>query len=262
MASFLGVPITARGEVYGNLYLTDKVGWSEFTHDDEALVASLALAAGIAIENARLHQRVQETAVYEDRDRLARDLHDSVIQRLFAVGLSLQAMAGNAAATPMADRLTTAVADIDDAIRQIRASIYALGMTGTAEGVRADILSLVRELNPVVGFDVRVVFDGPVDSAISDEVAEHLVATIREAVTNIARHAQATQASVILSVHDGRCSLLVGDNGRGTDENELSGGGLGLANLQRRAEKLHGTFVAESPKGGGTLLTWEVPVDQ
>ncbi len=84
MASFLGVPIKVRDEVYGNLYLADKVGWSEFTRDDEALVGALSLAAGIAIENARLHDRVRRSAVYEDRDRVARDLHDTVIQRLFA----------------------------------------------------------------------------------------------------------------------------------------------------------------------------------
>jgi GAF domain-containing protein len=95
MTSFLGVPIKVRDEVYGNLYLTDKVGWTEFTAQDEALVGALALGAGIAIENTRLHQRVQKVAVYDDRDRLARDLHDNVIQRLFAAGLSLQAMAGS-----------------------------------------------------------------------------------------------------------------------------------------------------------------------
>ncbi len=95
MTSFLGVPLKVRDDVYGNLYLTDKVGWSEFTGDDEALVGALALAAGIAIENARLHAQVQQVAVLEDRERLARDLHDTVIQRLFAVGLSLQSLAGS-----------------------------------------------------------------------------------------------------------------------------------------------------------------------
>jgi GAF domain-containing protein len=93
MTSFLGVPVKVRDEVYGNLYLTDKIGWSEFTNDDVALVEALALAAGVAIENARLHQQVQMAAVYEDRDRLARDLHDHVIQRIFGVGLALQSLA-------------------------------------------------------------------------------------------------------------------------------------------------------------------------
>ena len=105
MTSFLGVPIKVRDEVYGNLYLTDKIGWSEFTSDDEALIGALAVAAGIAIENARLHARVQEVAIYEERDRLARDLHDTVIQRLFAIGLSLQSLAGNPSASGISDRL-------------------------------------------------------------------------------------------------------------------------------------------------------------
>src|ERR1035441_6046322 len=105
MVSFLGVPIKVRDEVYGNLYLTDKVGWSEFTADDVALVEALAVAAGIAIENARLHERVREVAVVEDRDRLARDLHDTVIQRLFAVGLSLQSLASTATGPRVTDRL-------------------------------------------------------------------------------------------------------------------------------------------------------------
>ena len=215
MTSFLGVPIKVRDEVYGNLYLTDKIGWSEFTRDDEALVEALALAAGIAIENARLHQRVQEVAVYEDRDRVARDLHDTVIQRLFAVTLSLQSMAGAAEAAGLADRLKEAVSNLDATIRQVRSTIYELGSAGIDQGVRATVLALIRELNAVVGFEVRTSIDGPVDAAISDEVAEHLLATVREALTNVGRHAHASEASVNLSVSGGLCILQVRDNGRG-----------------------------------------------
>ncbi len=262
MTSFLGVPIKVRGDVYGNLYLTDKVGWSEFTSDDQALVEGLALAAGIAIENARLHQRVQAVAVYEDRDRVARDLHDTVIQRLFAVTLSLQSMAGAAAAAGIADRLSQAVSDLDATIRQVRSTIYELGSARLDQGVRTDVLSLIHDLNPVLGFEVQVTFDGPIDAAIPDNLAEHLLATVREAVTNIGRHAQATKASVILRVHDGLCQLLVSDNGIGIRETEAAGEGLGLGNLRRRAEKLHGEFLIESSDVGGTLLTWQVPVNE
>ncbi|MGO9341563.1 MAG: GAF domain-containing sensor histidine kinase, partial [Acidimicrobiales bacterium] len=217
MTSFLGVPLKVRDEVYGNLYLTDKIGWSEFTRDDESLVAALALAAGIAIENARLHQRVREAAIYEDRDRLARDLHDTVIQRLFAVGLSLQSIAGAATSEGLADRLAAAISDLDDTIRQVRSSIYELGSTGAEQGLRARVNSLVRELSPVVGFEIHVSFDGPVDSAISDQIAEHLLAVLREAVTNVGRHAQATEATVRLSANNGFCRLEVSDNGCGID---------------------------------------------
>jgi signal transduction histidine kinase len=260
MTSFLGVPIKVRGEVYGNLYLTDKVGWSEFTSDDESLVEALALAAGIAVGNARLHQKVQEVAVYEDRDRLARDLHDTVIQRLFAVGLSLQSMAVALASSEMTERLDAAITDLDDTIKQVRSTIYQLGSASTDQGLRANILSLVKDLNPVVGFAVPVSFDGPVDSAISHEIAEHLLAVVREALTNIGRHAHASHASLSLSVTDGACRLHITDDGVGIETTAAGEGGFGLVNLRRRAEKLHGSFVTESPATGGSSLIWQVPV--
>jgi signal transduction histidine kinase len=260
MTSFLGVSIKVRDEIYGNLYLTDKIGRSEFTRDDQALVEVLALSAGIAIENTRLNQRVATAAVFEDRARLARDLHDTVIQRLYAVGLSLQSIAGAAAAPELAERLERAVSDIDDTIRQVRSSIFELG--SEESGVRASILSLVRELKPVVGFEILVSFDGPIDTTVSDETGEQLLATIREAVTNIARHAHASEANVTLSVTDGQCCLRVVDNGRGVDETGASEGGLGLANLRRRAENLDGRLSIESSPSGGTSLTWQVPIGQ
>jgi signal transduction histidine kinase len=260
MTSFLGVPIKVRGEVYGNLYLTDKNGWSEFTGDDESLVEGLALAAGIAVENARLHQKVQDVAVYEDRDRLARELHDTVIQRLFAVGLSLQSMAATAAAAGLTERLDVAISDLDDTIRQVRSTIYELGWSATDQGLRASVLSLMRDLNPVVGFAVRVSFEGPVDFAISQEIAGHLLAVIREAVTNVGRHASATHASVALKVADGVCRLQITDDGAWVDTSAATEGGFGLVNLRQRAEKLDGSFTIESPATGGTSLIWQVPV--
>jgi signal transduction histidine kinase len=259
MTSFLGVPIKVRDEVYGNLYLTDKVGWSEFTHDDQALVQVLALAAGVAIENARLHQQVQVVAVYEDRDRLARDLHDTVIQRLFGVGLKLQSMAGRVP-KDLAGELEATVAEVDRVIDRIRSTIYQLGMGGDDRGVRDSVLALVRELNAITGFEVQVSFDGPVDTAVPPDVAEHLLATAREAVTNIGRHAHATGASVTLSVRDGECRLVVVDNGSGLDESNVREGGMGLANMRHRAEKLGGSLNIEGSAGAGTSLTWAVPL--
>jgi signal transduction histidine kinase len=258
MTSFLGVPIKVRDEVYGNLYLTDKVGWSEFTLDDVALVEALGLAAGIAIENTRLHQQVRVAAVYEDRDRMARDLHDTVIQRLFGVGLTLQSMAARGSGD-MAKGLEAAVAEIDHVIQQVRSTIYELGMNGENRGIRDSVITLVRELDTVVGFEVQVSLDGPVDASISDQVAEHLLATIRESVTNIGRHAKATEASVNLAVEGDQCRLTISDNGTGFDPSKPGDGGLGLTNLRRRAEKLNGTFAIEEAEGGGTSLVWQVP---
>ncbi len=258
MTSFLGVPIKVRDEVFGNLYLTNKIGWNEFTREDEALVTSLAVAAGIAIENARLHRLVQEHAISDDRERVARDLHDTVIQTLYGAGLSLQGIAGAALATDVADQVSAVAATIDDAIIQLRSTIYELGLTGGELGIRARIISLLRELTVVAGFEVHSSFYGPVDSVISEVIAEQLLATVREAVTNVGRHAQATRASVRLSVGSDDCLLQVTDNGRGLGAGESSEGGLGLNNMRCRAEKLHGSFEVRSQRGG-TVLTWRVP---
>ncbi len=260
MGSFLGVPIKVRDEVYGNLYLTDKVGWSEFTSDDVALVGALSQAAGIAIENARLHDRVRRSAVYEDRDRMARDLHDTVIQRLFALGLTLQ---GIAARLPdaAASQLGGAVSEIDRVITQVRSTIYELGMGDESRGIRDDVVGLVRELNAVVGFEVELAFDGPVDSAISGQVLEHMLATLREALTNVGKHAHATRATVLVTVDETSCCLTITDDGVGlNDAGVAAGGGHGLPNLRRRAEKLHGTLTVDDAPDGGTALTWKVPL--
>jgi signal transduction histidine kinase len=260
MTSFLGVPVKVREEVYGNLYLTDKIGWSEFTKDDVALVEALALAAGVAIENTRLHQQVRATAVYEDRDRLARDLHDHVIQRLFGVGLSLQSLSVRAG-TDVSSGLQKQVHEVDEIIAEVRATIYALGMGGSTRGVRDDVTVLVGELRDTVEFGLGVSFDGAVDAAISDKVAEHLMATIREAVTNVERHAKATKATISLSVSDGHCILVIADNGRGMDGKGRKDG-LGLTNLRNRAEKLNGRFEVSDGPTGGTVLTWRVPISE
>jgi signal transduction histidine kinase len=260
MRSFLGVPVNVRNEVYGSLYLADRIDGSEFAADDQAVVEALAMAAGMAIENSRLHRRVRELAVLEDRDRMARDLHDTVIQHLYAVGISLEAMAKEPAAAAMADRLTEQVSDIGDAIRQVRSSIYELGLDLGDLGVRASLLTLIRSLDPIVGFNVHVTFAGPVDSVVSESVTENLLATVREAITNIERHAGATTASVSLTVDDGMCVLRIVDNGRGIDDSIVGTGGMGLVNLRRRAEALRGTMDIETPVGGGTALVWRVPV--
>jgi signal transduction histidine kinase len=262
MTSFLGVPVTAHGEVYGNLYLTDKQGWSEFTQDDEWLAMSFAQAAGVAIENARLHGRVQEVALLEDRDRIARDLHDDVIQRLFAAGLALQAL-GRDVDTPVAERLDQVIGDIDSTIRRIRSAIFELVETTIDRGVRAAVLALVHELRPLLGFDPSVSFAGPVDTAMTPEMTEHLLATVREALTNVARHSNATGASVQLTVADGVCTLAIVDNGTGVvsaGSGPTLAGGFGIANLRRRADKLGGELDLEPRAGAGTALTMRVPI--
>src|ERR1019366_6747371 len=158
----------------------------------------------------------------------------------------------------VSNRLNAVVSDIEDSIRQLRSTIYELGLAGNELGIRAKVISLLRDLTFIVGFEVHCSFDGAVDTAISDVIAEHLLATVRETVTNIGRHAQVTRAAVQLSVDDDHCRLQVTDNGRGLGGTETTAGGLGLVNLRRRAERLNGQFDVECPTAGGTVLTWQV----
>jgi signal transduction histidine kinase len=267
MTTFLGVPVKVRGEVYGNLYLTDKVGPDgespqPFTNEDESLVGALAVAAGIAIENARLHGRVREMAVVEDRDRIARDLHDTVIQRLFAVGLSLQGATRLPDRQRLEERVEQAVHDLDDTITQLRTSIFELEAGMAQGGLRRAVLDLVNSLVPVVGLRPVVTFAGPLDSAVPPAVAEHCLAVVREALTNVGKHAEAHRVGVSVAVGDG-LTVTVEDDGRGVDAGiaQAGDGGLGMKNLRARAERLGGTLeVSSGPHGRGTRLCWRVPV--
>jgi signal transduction histidine kinase len=259
MESFLGVPIRVRDAVFGNLYLTDKIGWSEFTEDDEALVGALAVAAGIAIENARLHEQVGRAAVFKDRDRLARELHDSIIQRLFGVGLTLQGVASSGISPSKERRITSAIADIDETIRQIRTTIYGLSLIDEGEAARAYVLSLVDELRDTVSCPLVLTFVGAVDALIGPTVLDQLLPTLREAVTNVEKHAGASRVGVRVTAERGWCRLVITDDGVGFTPSRRPEG-FGLTNMRRRAEKLHGTFEAVPREDGGTVVTWAVPL--
>jgi signal transduction histidine kinase len=261
MRSFLGLPVRARGEVYGNLYLTDKEGASEFSEQDEALAEALALAAGIAIENNRLHDRVRVLSVLDDRDRIARDLHDRVIQRVFAVGLRLQEATRLSNLTDVVERVDRAVDDLDATITEIRTSIYELGGSVVVGGLRHSVIELAAELAPMLGIRPDVAFHGPIDNAVSQRVADNLLSALREALTNTAKHASATRVAITVSVSD-HVTLEVIDDGVGVALPRATSEGLGLANLRKRAERLQGTFDVSSDESGGTRVTWSVPVDE
>jgi signal transduction histidine kinase len=259
MRSFLGVPVTVRGEVFGNLYLTDKTTAKVFSDVDEELVVALAAAAGVAIENARLHTRVQDIVVIEDRERIARDLHDTVIQRLFATGLSLQGTSNLIRDPVIARRLESAIEDLDITVRQIRTAIFGLEASRSGRSdVREEVLTVVAEAARVLGFEPRVLFDGPIDSVVGSDVAQELIATLREALTNIARHTNATEARVVVTAHHDLL-LRVSDDGAGF-ERGVPSGGRGLANMRSRAERLGGAFSVGQGPHGGTVVEWHVPL--
>ncbi len=269
MRSFLGVPIRVRGEVFGNLYLTDKRTAEVFTDVDEELVVGLAAAAGVAIENARLQARVQEFALVEDRERIARDLHDTVIQRLFATGLSLQGTSRlvRSDADAAVNRIEAAVDDLDLTVKHIRSAIFKLESSRgpSAWGLRDRVLALGRDAAGALGFEPRCFFDGPVDSAVDDELAAELLATLREALTNVARHARATSVHVEVIVDD-HVVLRVIDDGIGPPGSDAAthgrAQGHGLRNMAVRATRRGGTFElvgAGSGAAGGSVVRWQVP---
>jgi signal transduction histidine kinase len=261
MRSFLGVPIRIRDQVYGNLYLTEKQGASEFSRDDEALAVALAGAAAIAIDNARLYARVRDLALVEDRERIAADLHDTVIQRLFATGLALEASL-RLAPPELAPRIEQSVVDLDETIRQIRSTIFALQaprMRG--RGLRSEIRALATEAAASLGFEPHVRLDGPIDTAVSEAVAGDLLASLREALSNVVRHAGASRVDVAVAVAlEGELIATVTDDGVGIVRAERPGG-RGLTNMARRAESLGGQLAfTPGPQGRGTVVTWRVPL--
>ena len=260
MRSFLGVPIRVGDQVFGNLYLTEKQSGEVFTDVDEELVVGLAAAAGVAIENARLHARVAELALFEDRERIARDLHDTVIQRLFATGLSLQGtgpLIQRDPETAMA-RIDSAVDDLDETVKHIRTAIFALESSRPHEdSIRDRVLALCREAAGALGFDPRVLFDGPIDSAVPEDVGADLLATLREALSNVARHAGASRVDVSLQVTTEVLTLWVTDDGSGMPAVRRAGG-HGLTNMAARARRHGGDLEVTPVDPSGSALCWRV----
>jgi signal transduction histidine kinase len=258
MGSFLGVPIRVRDEVFGNLYLTEKQGAAEFSEADEELVVALAGAAGVAIENARLHQRLEQVAVLGERERIARDLHDTVIQRLFATGLGLQGLVGRIEGADLQERLQQAVDELDETIREIRITIFDLEARDAEKaGLRARVLALAGETAATLGFEPRVHMDGPLDAASDATTQEELLKTLREALSNVARHANASTVEVLVRAGSGMITLRVADNGVGFSKDAQHG--HGLDNMQARADSLGGVCEFSARRGGGTVVTWRVP---
>jgi signal transduction histidine kinase len=260
MTTILGVPIRLRGVVYGNLYMTDKKDAQVFTDVDQELAVGLAAAAGLAIENARLHEVARTAGLLDERERIARDLHDDVIQRLFATGLSLQA-AAQITKEPMAvERIMRSVDEIDISIRQVRSTIFELHQLGsTQQSVRSDIVMVCDDAAGALGFKPALDIEGPIDSAVDEQVRGHVLLCLREALSNVSRHARASAVDVRVTVTSGHLTLRVSDDGAGY--NPPSGQrSSGIDNMLVRAEALGGTFsIADRPEGG-TVVTWDVPL--
>lgn len=262
MHAFLGVPVTFKGRPIGDLYLTNKRGAPEFSEDDQLLVERFALHAGLAIQNARLSERVQALAVVEERERIGRDLHDGIIGRIYAVALSLDDIPEMMASSPeaAASRVDHAIDALNATIGEIRDFIFGLRPgSQDAGGLTAVLETLADEVRMTAPVDVVVqAEDLPV---VSDEVAEELLKVAREALSNAARHAGANRVSVWLSAAAGQLRLEISDDGRGFDPSApVSAEHHGLANMRRRAEQLHGRLEVASGLGLGTRIILLLPL--
>lgn len=259
MRSFLGVPLYVRGQVFGNLYFTEKIDGEVFTDIDEELAIALAAAAAIGIENARLHQRTRELGVIADRERLGRDLHDIVIQQIFATGLALHTTARMATDPAIQERIVEHINDLDEVIRQLRSVIFQLDVRrASAGGLRMQILQLIGEASRLLGFDPLVRLDGPIETLAEEPLGSTVLAVLNESLANVARHAGATAVEVCVAAGPSGITVEVSDDGVGFDI--PSHFGNGMRNIEERARQLGGACTWTPADGGGTTLQWSVPL--
>ncbi len=226
------------------------------TVDDRALLTSFADHAALALDRAQAVSDREELAVISDRERIARDLHDVVIQRLFAIGMQLQAASLRGATDDVRERLDQAVLDLDGTIRDVRATIFQLQTHGSGS-LRSDLRTLVGDYVPVLGFSPTVRTSGPVDTSVTGQLRDQLLPVLREALSNVARHAHATRADVQLVVGDGAVSLVVQDDGVGMHPDAAHSG---LRNARRRADALGGVLELADAEPQGMILRWRVPL--
>jgi len=271
MRSFLGVPVLVKGRSVGNLYLTDKVG-GEFDADDERLLEMFAVHAGIAIDNARLHDQVQRLAVVEERERIGKDLHDGIIQAIYGVGLSLEEVldlvedeAGRAEAV---ERVDHAIDSLNLVISDIRSYILRLrpALAGEEDPVEA-LARFTEELgiNAVVDLEVDLEGGAGLLRSMPPDRRSDVLFIAREALSNVARHAGATQTALVLRADRDDLVLAIEDNGRGFDPDALDGPDgfghhQGIVNMRARAEGMGGSFAVERPIESGARIIVRVPV--
>ncbi|HVE27549.1 MAG TPA: histidine kinase, partial [Sporichthya sp.] len=262
------VPMIAAGRTRGTMVMTRQAGEPIFNEVDVDQATAFANHAAIAMEFADARAAMEELSLREERDRIARDLHDDVIQRLFAAGMSLQALQNGLGDTPQAERLDRSIAEIDKTVGGIRSAIYKmrtpLGPGGS--NVRDRVLGVLSDLTPLLGSAPSVRFEGPLEAMLGPDVVEDVVAVLRETLTNVVKHAQAERTWVELTVDMSSRTLSVDvtDDGVGIGHPSRHSG---TANIAARATERGGACAIESPVDGvlpsgrpGTRVRWSVPV--
>jgi two-component system, NarL family, sensor histidine kinase DevS len=258
VGAVLAVPLHGSTRVHGVLWAARRRGQPAFGAEEVDMAAGFANQAALAIELAEARAEQQRAVMLDERERIAADLHDHVIQRLFAAGLSLQSTAGTLGPGKPTDRILAAVDDLDATIRQIRTSIFRLQQIpeARARGLRARLLDVATDLTPVLGFEPTLRISGALD-VLPDDVAEDVAAVVRESLSNVARHARAASAEVDVSAGE-RLTIEVRDDGVGIGTTDRRSG---LHNLRRRAERHGGTLEIRPREPSGTCLCWSIPLD-
>ncbi|MFE0517089.1 GAF domain-containing protein, partial [Streptomyces sp. NPDC058964] len=256
------LPLGGGEHVRGVLQVANLPGGTEFSDATITMIGSFADQAALALEIADHRREAEQLVVLSDRDRIARDLHDLAIQRLFASGLTLNSVLGRLSDRPqVAERVQRVVDDLDDTIKTVRGTIYALRERDRADGrggLRAMLLAETDRAAAVLGFTPALRMTGLLDTDVPGEHAEHLLAVLRETLSNAARHADATAVEVTAETDGERLRLRVADNGRGLDPDVSRRSGLD--NLSRRATGLGGSFTLTPNEPGGTVAEWTVPL--
>lgn len=260
MHSFLGVPINVRDEQFGRLYLTDKINGGAFTSEDEDIVVALGYAAAIVIDKALLHNRLSTLTLLEERERIARDLHDTVIQRLFGVGLMLNGIERLGASHEAEERVEQVISELNEIIKQIRTTIFHLSHPDHEDmSLDSYLNKLVDDYISYSGIDTRLSIIGSLKRVEETPVAENLIFSLNEALSNVTRHAKATSVRVDIRCN-GVLMMKVIDDGVGIDDDASRSKGMGLRNLADRARLLGGRFYVHPRKEGGTELVWTASI--
>jgi signal transduction histidine kinase len=254
------LPLRGVAGTRGVLTLLRRQARPSFSSIDLQMAAGFAAHASVALELAEARSADQRLRLMEDRERIARDLHDHVIQELFGIGMGLEGVAAEIQSAPLAERVNRRIGDLDRTIRRIRTSIFQLrgNLGSTSEGATQRVLRIAAEMTQALGFAPHVAFAGLVEIRVKDEVIEDCEACVRELLSNVARHAHATSASVDVELVDDVLTVTVSDNGIGPAG--ATARSSGLANLRDRAERRSGSFELRAGPSNGSVATWTVRV--
>ncbi|CAN5217023.1 two-component system sensor histidine kinase [soil metagenome] len=259
IGSVIGVPMIGRNQqILGALTVGRLHGRRAFTEDDVEQLVNFTNYVGIALELDRARADREDARTLEDHERIAADLHDHVIQELFATGMGIQSFAASLPHPDHQVKLLGFVDNLDRTIRQIRSTIFQLeARRSSPDTFQRQLLAILDEQSEALGFNPDVDFSGPLNLGITSHIADDVFAVVREALTNIAKHAHASSAHVRIALADQLISITVTDDGDGIGEPTRTSG---LANIRHRADKNAGTAMFSTPDGGGTQLDWTARV--